>query len=73
MFIFYWYLITCFCAVYQSIQVAFVKDSLSSFALGISFPFAIYLIPSLLRIIALRAIKSYFIYVYKLSNIIPLF
>ena len=73
MFIFYWYLITSFGAVYQSTQIAFIKDSLSSFVLGISFPFAIYLVPSLLRIIALRAIKSYFIYVYKLSNIIPLF
>ena len=73
MFVFYWYLITCFCAVYQSTQVAFIKDSLFSFALGITIPFGIYLIPSLLRIIALKAIKSNFSYVYKFSNLIPLF
>ena len=73
MFIFNWYLITCFCTVYQSAQIAFIKDSLLSFALGISIPFGIYLIPSLLRIIALRAVKSNLSYLYKLSNIIPLF
>ena len=73
MFIFYWYLITCFCAVYQSTQIAFIEDSILSFVLEISIPFAIYLIPSFLRIISLRSIRSNFAYVYKLSNIIPLF
>ena len=73
MFIFYWYLITCFCAVYQSTQIAFIKDSLSSFVLGILLPFGIYLIPSLLRIIALRVKKYNLACVYKLSNIIPFF
>ena len=73
MFIFYWYLITCFCTVYQNTQIAFIKDSIFSFVLGIFTPFGIYLIPSLLRIIALKAVKSNYIYLYKLSNLIPLF
>ena len=35
MFAFYWYTITCFCAVYNNTQNAFIKDSLSSFGLGL--------------------------------------
>ena len=73
LFIFYWYLITCFCAVYQNTQIAFIKDSLFSFVLGNSIPIAIYIIPSLLRIIALKANKANLVCVYKLSSIIPCF
>ena len=72
-FIFYWYFITCFCAVYQNTQIAFIKDSLFSFLLSNSIPIVIYLIPSLLRIISLKAYKSNLVCVYKLSNIIPCF
>ena len=73
MFVFYWYVITCFCAIYQNTQEAFIKDSLSSFALEILSPFGIYLIPSLFRIIALKGKKINLVCLYKLSNIIPLF
>ena len=73
MFIFYWYLITCFCAVYQNTQTAFIKDSLLSFLLGNLIPFGIYLIPSLLRIISLKSKKFRFECVYNLSNVIPCF
>ena len=73
MFIFYWYLITCFCAVYQNTQIVFIKDSLLSCLLGNSIPFVIYLIPSLFRIIALKSNKYRLECVYKFSNIIPFF
>ena len=73
MFIFYWYIITCFCAVYHNTQIAFIKDSLSSFALGILLPFVVYLFPSILRIIALKANKYNLVYIYKMRNIIPFF
>ena len=33
MYFFYWYIITCFCEVYKNTQIAFIKDSLISFAL----------------------------------------
>ena len=72
MFIFYWYLITCFCAVYQNTQIAFIKDFLSSFALGIFLPFFVYIFPTIFRIISLKS-KSDIEYVYKFSNIIPFF
>ena len=72
-FIFYWYTITSFCAVYENTQITFIKDSLLSFLLGIIYPFIIYLIPSLLRIIALRNSKKNLKFIYKLSDIIPFF
>ena len=53
-FVFYWYLITCFCALYQNTQIAFLKDSLLSFLLDNLIPFVIYLFPSKLRIISLK-------------------
>ena len=48
MFMFYWYLITCFCSVYKNTQIHFIKDSLLSFLFGNITPFILYLIPSML-------------------------
>ena len=73
MLLFYWYLITCFCAVYENTQITFLKDSLLSFLLGILYPFAIYLIPSALRILSLKYPKKNLKCIYKLSDIIPFF
>ena len=72
-FIFYWYTVTTFCAVYENTQITFIKDSLLSFLLDIIYPFFIYLVPSVLRIIALRNAKSNLECFYKLSDIIPFF
>ena len=73
MFFFYWYIITCFCAVYENTQIAFIKDSLLSFALGLLYPFVLYFIPSALRIISLKYCKGKLSFIYKLSDIIPIF
>ena len=72
-FFFNWYLITCFCAVYKNTQIAFMKDSLSSFILDNLIPFVIYIFPSLLRIISLKADIFCSKCIYQLSNIIPFF
>ena len=73
MLAFYWYAIACFCAVYENTQMAFIKDSLLSFCLSLLYPFVLYLIPSFLRIISLRANKSNLSFLYKLSDVIPIF
>ena len=73
MFLFYWYIITCFCAVYENTQIAFIKDSLLSFALGLLYPFVLYLLPSALRIMSLKYCKGKLLFIYKLSDIIPIF
>ena len=73
MFIFYWYAIACFCSVYENTQSAFIKDSISSFILGLLYPFVLYLFPAILRIIALKLNKVNLRFVYTLSDIIPIF
>ena len=73
MFIFYWYLISCFCSVYQNTQIAFIKDSLLSFLLGNLIPFVIYLVSSLFRIFSLKSVKYKLECFYNFSNIIPFF
>ena len=73
MFLFYWYAIACFCAVYENTQSAFIKDSLSSFGLGLLYPFILYLFPACLRIIALRVTKIRLSWLYSISDIIPIF
>ena len=73
MFAFYWYAIACFCAVYANTQAAFITDSLSSFGLGLLYPFILYLFPSALRLIALKVTNSRLTFFYTLSDIIPFF
>ena len=72
MFLFYWYVITCFCDIYENTQIAFIKDSLTSFALGLLYPFVLYLFPVTFRIIALRA-SAKLACLYIISDIIPFF
>ena len=52
LFMFYWYTVTAFCSVYENTQIIFLKDCILSFVLGIAYTFVLYLIPSILRIIA---------------------
>ena len=74
LYLFYWYFISAFCAVYQNTQIAFIKDSISSFITGLLYPFIFYLFPPLLRIIALKdTVKKRLNCIYKLSEIIPIF
>ena len=75
MFAFYWYSIACFCAVYRNTQIAFIRNSLSSFALGLLYPFILYFFPAVLRIISLRAgkVKLSCSCLYKTSDLIPFF
>ena len=69
---FYYYLISCFCAVYRNTQKIFIKDFLLSFFAGLIYPIILYLIPSVLRIISLR-VSTNFSCLYKISDIIPIF
>ena len=51
MFVFFWYTIACFCSIYQNTQIIFIKDSFSSFALGLIYPFFLYLALALFKLI----------------------
>ena len=72
-FIFNIYIVTCFCAVYVNTQSVFIKDSVSSFAFGLLYPFILYIFPSFLRLISLKYCKGKLSAVYKVSDIIPFF
>ena len=52
--IFYWFFISCFCAVYVNTQIILLKDTLISFSLSMTYPFGINLFPGMLRIPSLR-------------------
>ena len=69
----YWYIIASFCGVYENTQVAFIKDSLMSFLLSLIYPFILYLIPSGLRLFAIKSKSMNLECIYKLSDIIPFF
>ena len=72
-FLFYIYLVTAFCAIYEKTQIVYLKDSLSSFVLGLITPFIIYFFPCLFRLIALRSKCAKWKCMYSLSELIPIF
>ena len=55
---FFWYFISCFCAVYNNTQIILFKDTLLSFGLSMIYPFGINLLPGFFRIPSLRAEKK---------------
>ena len=59
--IFFWYYISMFGAIYRNTQMHLLKDILMSFVLSLFFPFAIYLLPGILRIPALSKKKNIYI------------
>ena len=69
---FFWYFISCFCAVYTNTQLILIKDTLISFGISMLYPFGLNLIPGFFRIPALRAKKKNKIIIYKISLLIAL-
>ena len=73
-FLFHWYFISAFCAVYQNTQKIFLRDSAISIATSLIDPFIIYGITCLIRVISLSiCCKKKFSCVYKLSDLLPIF
>ena len=74
LFLFYWYFISAFCAVYPNTQKIFIRDSMTSFLTSMIDPFVIYSLTTMLRIISLsKCCKKKASFVYGLSEIIPIF
>jgi len=69
---FFWYFVSAFCAVYRNTQIHLFKDSFVSLFLSLLYPFGLYILPTSLRIIALRDSKKGLKVLYKVSDIIPL-
>ena len=70
--IFFWYYLSCFCAVYKNTQLHLMKDTLISYGLSMMYPFAIYLVPGIFRIPALRTHKKDKEILYKFSKLLQL-
>ena len=76
LFLFFWYFISAFCAVYQNTQKIFLRDAMISYATSLLDPFFIYGVTSLLRCISLSKMcrkKCCCGCVFKISDIIPFF
>ena len=73
-FLFHWYFISAFCAVYQNTQKIFLRDSAISILVSLIDPFIIYGITCLLRAISLSlCCRKKLWCIYKLSDLIPFF
>ena len=73
-FLFHWYFISAFCAVYQNTQFIYLRDSAISILTSFATPFILYGFTCLLREISLsKCCKNKLSFVYKLSDIVPLF
>ena len=70
--LFFWYFISCFCAVYENTQSVLISDTLISFILSMLYPFALNLLPGLFRIPALRAPNKDQKYKYTISGYVAL-
>ena len=60
-----WFYLTCFCGIFINTQIHLIKDSIISFMMGLLYPFGIYLIPGIFRIVALKY-KNPFLYKFSL-------
>ena len=69
----FWYYVGCFCAVYKNTQMHLLSDTLISFVISLSYPLALYLLPGIFRISALKSKDTNKKYMYNLSKIIQLF
>ena len=67
-FMLFFIYISCFCGIYVNTQIHLIKDSLISFTLV--YPFAIYLLPGIFRIYALKAKNKDKECMYKFSQLI---
>ena len=71
--LFFWYFISCFCAVYKNTQIILLKDTGISLAASMVYPFILSFLPGFFRIPSLRAEKRNFNYLYKISLLVNWF
>jgi hypothetical protein len=69
---FFWYFISCFCAVYKNTQLILIFDSLFSFGFSLIYPFGFNLFPGMFRISALRAKRKNKKCIFKISTMLAL-
>ena len=70
--LFFWYFISCFCAVYKNTQKILIIDTLISFGFSMLYPIGLNLIPGMFRIPSLKAPKHDRKCIYKISSFVAL-
>ena len=70
--IFFWYYLSCFCAVYNNTQGYLIKDVLISFGISLIYPFLLNLLPGLFRIKSLKDRDGKHKYMFYFSKILQL-
>ena len=70
--VFLWYYLSSFGAVYQNTQVYLIKNTIISFCLSFLYPFAINLLPGILRNYALNDKNKKKEFLYEISKKIQL-
>ena len=68
--IFFWYYVSCFCAVYTNTQLLLIKDTLISFGINLLYPFIFFLIASIIRILSVKKSEKLLEFCYKFSKLI---
>ena len=71
--IFFWFYLACFCAVYKNTQIHLIKDTVISFGTSMITPFAIYFLPGIFRLCALKAKKKDKQFMFKISKFLQWF
>ena len=67
---FFWYYLASFGAVYKNTQLYLLKDTLISFGLAMIYPFGLYLIPGIFRMVSLKSSEKNKMCMYKFSKMI---
>ena len=70
--IFFWYFLSCFCAIYVNTQKLLLRDSLCSFILSMAYPLGFSLLPGIFRIHSLKAKNRDKECLYKFSNLLSI-
>ena len=68
----YWIYLASFCAVYKNTQIHLIKDTACSFVTSMIYPFAIYFLPGVFRLTAIKSKKKDKEYMYKFSKLLVL-
>ena len=69
---FFWYYLSCFCAVYKNTQYQLLEDTVISYALSLLYPFGLSLFPGIFRIPSLKDKKNNKECMYRMSKIIQI-
>ena len=69
-FIFLWYYLSSFCAVYKNSQTYLIKNTLISLVISLIYPFIINILPCIFRIMSLKSANKQILY--KISKVIQL-